>query len=252
MTTFQIETSETAGVRFLHFGSEWVQGAMRIARPWALELEYTREMMLGLILRNPPWPRSVLMIGLGAGSLTKFIYRQLPGSKITVVEIDPMVQAAARQFFKLPSENERLNIEIGDGFDYMHEGKRRFDLILVDGYDENARAGSLDSDSFYTACRARLTRSGLVAFNFFGHRRGHKASVARLNSAFDRRTIFLPPCESGNVIGFGFGDESLQVSKEQLLTRANEVKSTMGLDLRPTLSRLRLVQTMPDGQLIIK
>jgi spermidine synthase len=37
-----IEISEERGVRYLHFGSPWVQGAMRIARPWALELEYTR------------------------------------------------------------------------------------------------------------------------------------------------------------------------------------------------------------------
>ena len=27
-----IDVSEAAGVRYLHFGSEWVQGAMRIAR----------------------------------------------------------------------------------------------------------------------------------------------------------------------------------------------------------------------------
>ena len=33
-----VDISEEAGVRYLHFGSDWVQGAMRIARPWALEL----------------------------------------------------------------------------------------------------------------------------------------------------------------------------------------------------------------------
>jgi spermidine synthase len=48
-----IDISEEAGVRYLHFGSSWVQGAMRIARPWALELDYTREMMLPLLLRDP-------------------------------------------------------------------------------------------------------------------------------------------------------------------------------------------------------
>ena len=47
----EIEVSEEAGVRYLHFGSDWVQGAMRIARPWSLELDYTREMMTCLLLR---------------------------------------------------------------------------------------------------------------------------------------------------------------------------------------------------------
>ena len=52
-----IEISERAGVRYLHFSSDWVQGAMRVQRPNALELPYTREMMAGLLLREPPWPR---------------------------------------------------------------------------------------------------------------------------------------------------------------------------------------------------
>ena len=47
-----IDISEEAGVRYLHFGSSWVQGAMRIARPFALELDYTREMMTPLLLHG--------------------------------------------------------------------------------------------------------------------------------------------------------------------------------------------------------
>ena len=78
-----IEVSEKAGVRYLHFSAEWIQGAMRIQKPNALELAYTREMMAGLLLREPPWPREALLIGLGAGSLAKFIYHQLPETKIT-------------------------------------------------------------------------------------------------------------------------------------------------------------------------
>ena len=62
-----IEVSEKAGVRYLHFSAEWIQGAMRIQKPNALELAYTREMMAGLLLREPPWPREALLIGLGAG-----------------------------------------------------------------------------------------------------------------------------------------------------------------------------------------
>ena len=86
-----IEVSEKAGVRYLHFSAEWIQGAMRIRKPDALELAYTRDMMACLLLRDPPWPKEVLMVGLGAGSLAKFVYRQLPATRITVVEIDPQI-----------------------------------------------------------------------------------------------------------------------------------------------------------------
>lgn len=246
-----VDISEEAGVRYLHFGSEWIQGAMRIRKPDALELEYTREMMLGLLLRDPPWPRSALLVGLGAGSLTKFIYRHLPATRITVVEIEPQVHAVARQFFKLPDDDERLNVVIGDGVDYMNDGKRRFDCILVDGFDENARAGALDSAPFYAACRARLTSRGLLAVNLFGQRRGYKASVARLEEAFDGRVVILPPGESGNVIGFGCGDEAIDTDLDELRERAAQLKAEAGLDLRPTISRLQLGQRLPGGKLTV-
>ncbi|MCC6878882.1 MAG: spermidine synthase, partial [Rhodocyclaceae bacterium] len=100
-----IDISEEGGVRYLHFDSDWIQGAMRIARPWALELDYTREMMAALLLRpEPDWPRKALLIGLGAASLTKFLYRHRPRAKLTVVEIEPAVVAAAHRFFKLPDD----------------------------------------------------------------------------------------------------------------------------------------------------
>jgi len=122
--------------RFLHFGSSWIQGAMRIARPWNLELEYTKEMMASLLLRDEArWPRKVLLIGLGAASLTKFLYRNYPLAHLTIVEIEPAVVAAARQFFKLPEDNKRINLIIADGVEYVLGTDKKFDLILVDGFN---------------------------------------------------------------------------------------------------------------------
>ena len=115
MTKDSIEVSESAGVRYLYFSAEWTQGAMRIARPNSLELTYTREMMAGLLLREQPWQKEALLIGLGAGSLAKFIYHKLPDTKITVVEIDPQVEIIARLHFKLPDDPLRLSVLIGDG-----------------------------------------------------------------------------------------------------------------------------------------
>jgi spermidine synthase len=156
MTT-PIDISEQDGVRFLHFGSSWVQGAMRIARPWNLELEYTREMMASLLLHNKArWPRRVLLIGLGAASLTKFLYRYRPDAHLTVVEIEPSVVAAARHFFKLPEDDKRIHLVVGDGAEFVLATNKKFDLILVDGFNEHAHPGQLNSLPFYQACRSRL------------------------------------------------------------------------------------------------
>ena len=167
-----IDVSERAGVRYLHFSSDWVQGAMRVQRPNALELPYTREMMAGLLLREPPWPRHALLVGLGPGSLAKFIYHQLPATKITVVEIDPQVEIVARLHFNLPDDPLRLRVLIGDGAEHMLAGGNSYDYILVDGFDKRARAGVLDTLPFYQACRSRLSDGGLLAVNLLGRERG--------------------------------------------------------------------------------
>jgi spermidine synthase len=250
--TIPIDVSERAGVRYLHFGSEWIQGAMRIARPWALELDYTREMMAGLLLRpDAHWPRSVLVIGLGAASLTKFLYRHRPNARLTVVEIAPEVVHAARTFFKLPDESRQLRIEIADGAFYVANSDRQFDLILLDAFDPDARAGALDTLPFYRLCRTRLSAQGLLSVNLLGRSRGYRASAARVNEAFDGRSLAFPSCDSGNAVVFAAAGDSIRASLAELKEEAIRLKSETGLNLLPTLSRLAQWQHCAGGYLEI-
>ena len=239
MSSNSIEISEQAGVRYLHFSAEWIQGAMRIQRPNALELVYTREMMAGLLLRDPPWPKDILLVGLGAGSLAKFIYHKLPATRITVVEIDPQVEIIARLHFKLPDDPLRLRVIIGDGARYMLKDDQPFDYILVDGFDKSGRAGALDTEPFYQACRARLSSEGLLSVNLLGRSRGFIASKDRIAAAFDDRAIVFPSCDSGNAIAFARGDEPVEVTFEELLARAETIRQKTGLKLTETVHRLR-------------
>ena len=247
-----VDISEDSGVRYLHFGSDWVQGAMRIARPWALELAYTRDMMAGLLLREAEsWPRRALMIGLGAGSLAKFLYRHRPDCQITVVEINPQVEWVARQFFKLPDDPRRLNIHIGCGADFVLGGDSLFDAILVDGFDADARSGPLDTLPFYQACRARLAADGLMCVNLLGRSRSFAASARRINEAFGGATAVFPSCDSGNTIVFASGGEPVDVALATLRERAAALKKASGLDLGPTIGRLQLSHPLPDNRLRI-
>ncbi len=239
-------------MRNLHFGSDWIQGAMRIARPWSLELAYTREMMAALLMRPPRhWPRSALLIGLGAGSLAKFIYRYLPDCRITVVEINPQVEFVARQYFKLPDDPRRLDVVIGCGADYMLSGERRFDLILVDGFDPDAKAGVLDTAPFYQACRSRLSDDGICSINLLGRNRGFQGSVERVKAAFDGRVAVFPSCDSGNTIAFATGGNPVDVGLDEMRARAEQLKKDSRLNLLPTIGRLQLSHPLPDGRLHI-
>ena len=233
-----IEISEEKGVRYLHFGSHWIQGAMRIARPWALELDYTRDMMLPLALRPArAWPRSSLQIGLGAGSLTKFLHRHRPDARLKVVEISPDVVTAAWQYFKLPDASAWLDVEVADGNEFMARTTKRYDLILVDGFDAKARAGMLDSVPFYVNCRARLAEGGVLVINLLTRRGDASAGIARLGAAFDQRVLALPPCEGGNTVTLASAG-TIRVGYDALRANANKLKRYTGLNLLPTIARM--------------
>lgn len=221
---------------------------MRIARPWNLELEYTREMMASLLLREGArWPRKVLLIGLGAASLTKFLYRNFPLAHLTVVEIETAVVAAARQFFKLPEDPKRVDIVIGDGVEYMLNSDKKFDLILVDGYDENARSGALDTLPFYQSCRARLSDTGVMAVNLLTSNRRFEGSIKRIAEAFDDRVLAFPSCESGNAIAFAAEGDPVKISFFDLRGKALDLNAETGLNLMPTIARLEQAQSCLGG-----
>ena len=76
--------SEEDGVRYLHQGGDNIQSAMRIDAPFDLELDYTRTMLAFLLF--VPRPRDVLFLGLGGGSLPKFLFKRIPRVRLRVLE----------------------------------------------------------------------------------------------------------------------------------------------------------------------
>ena len=229
-----IQISEEAGVRYLQFGAHWIQGAMRINRPWALELEYSRDMMFPLLLRNAGWPRRILQIGLGAGSTAKFLHRYVPGARLDVIEIDPEVAMTAWQFFHLPGESARFRVEIEDGFRYVAKCKDTFDMILLDGFDAKAEPGRMDSPAFYRHCRKRLAKDGMIVVNLLSKRGLPTAGYQRLEKAFDGRVIALPRNEA-NTIAIVSPGKSIRVDQDELKRRARQLRKRTGLDLLPTV-----------------
>jgi spermidine synthase len=239
-----VTLSETGGVRYLHFGTEWVQGGMRVARPWAIELEYQRQMMaLGLLL---PEPRSVLQLGLGAAALTKFCWRHLPQAEITVVEISPEVVAAARQWFRLPPDDERLGVVLGDARDAL-DTRRPLgtDWLQVDLYDAAARGPVYDDEAFYRLCRRALARPGAASFNLFG--RSFGPSFAAIAAAFESRVLALPEVAEGNRIVLALTGPRVRVDFAAWYERAAELESRWHLPARRWLAGLRATNDLADG-----
>ncbi|MDR1889788.1 MAG: spermidine synthase [Zoogloeaceae bacterium] len=242
-----IDISESGGVRYLHFGSEWVQGAMRIARPFSLELAYTREMLLALLLAAAPL-RHGLLVGLGAASQLKFLHRHFPEARFTVIEINPDVPNVARQFFRLPA-SPRIDIVIADAAAWLTQNapQARFDLILLDGFNAAGRTGALSGAAFYAGCRAALTETGVFSCNLLAGNRGFRANLRRIRHAFAGRSLHFASGDNGNVVALGVAGEYHALPLTTLRERALALKSATGLDLRPALTRLQLTVALPGG-----
>jgi spermidine synthase len=151
----------------------------------------------------------------------------------------------------LPQDDRRINLIIADGAEYIQACNKTFDLILVDGFDQYARAGALDTLPFYQACRAHLTDDGIMAVNILGRSRGFDNSLARIYTAFEDRALLLPSCESGNVIILAAAGKPVEISLVELKQNALTLKKETGLNLLPTLTRLTQAKTCLSDLLII-
>jgi spermidine synthase len=199
-----ITLSEQNGIRYLHFGSEWIQGAMRIKKPFELEIDYTRDMMAWQ--PHVESPEHIVQLGLGAASLTKYCYKNYPSARITAVEINPRVVVCARQFFKLPGNDERLSVLLQDAGAWVSDIDNRAscDVLQIDLYDAQARGPVYDSLDFYQQCRKTLRRGGAMTVNVFGNGWGFEDSFAAVFEAFDGGCEAMDPVGAGNRIILAF------------------------------------------------
>lgn len=231
-----VEVSEKAGVRYLHLGSEAIQSAMRIAHPDALELAYTQSMMGFLLFR--PDPRRIALIGLGGGSIAKFLYRNLPLAHVTAVEINPDVITAARAWFCLPENDEHLDVRLMDGAEYVLGEARNLDVLLLDGFDEKRQVDALSTPEFYAACRNALAADGILCVNLWGSDRLFETYWKRIAMAFEHRVLMLPAEKRGNVIVLAFR-QTPRIIWKQLAEQARTLERALGLPFARYVDTLR-------------
>jgi spermidine synthase len=224
-----LEVTEERGTRTLHLGSRAIQSAMRVSRPWDLELAYTRAMM-GFLMFNP-LPQDVLMIGLGGGSLAKFIRKQRPQTRITAVEIDPRVIAAARAHFELPPDDATLRVVEADGALYVRQHPGSADIILLDGFDAGNQVEALATQTFYAACRRVLKPGGILVVNLWGRDSEFAEYFARLTRAFDGEVGWISVQDKTNVIVFAFAEPGAPARLEAARPQLADLSKRYGLDM---------------------
>jgi spermidine synthase len=222
--------------RVLRFNNGVMQSAMHVSDPDALALSYTLAMM-GFLLFQPA-PREVLLVGLGGGSLVKFIYHTLPDIRITALEIDPEV-IALRDEFRIPPDDERLRIIEADGGEYLARDDVRADVILLDAYDAIGLPEALCSESFYSHCRRALGASGVLAANLWGGEPKRLLYLERLRRVFDDRAWWCRPRDSSALVVFAAGAQLPAPEWPPMQAAARALDQGWGLDLASLIDDLR-------------
>ena len=235
-----VVVNESDGIRFLHLGGTAVQSAMRLSAPHDLELEYTRAMMGFLLFRSSAQEPAcdIALIGLGGGSLAKFIYRHLPHGRITALEIDPAVVAAAREHFLLPGDDARLKVITGDGAAYVQAHPESCDVLLVDGFGAEHIADELTTAAFYRTCRATLKPGGIAVFNLWDSDQYFPRYFRNLSQAFDNHTLQLPAETKANIVVFAFCEPLPNTGFAHLSGRADRLHADIGLEFDDFLVRM--------------
>jgi spermidine synthase len=232
-----VTLSEQDGVRFLHFGTEWVQGAMRIRKPDAIELEYAQQMMMWMLFNDQP--QHIVQLGLGTGALTKYCYRQFPDAQVTAIELNPSVITICESMFKLPQNDERLNVIEMDAMDFVLDRANHgtIDALQVDLYDATARGPVLDTPEFYQACAACLKPGGMMTANLFGDHPSYAKNLKAMQFAFDD-VYCLPEVHEGNIVIIAFRD-ALEMNFPALYESAAEIKEATKLPAKSWVNGLK-------------
>ncbi len=227
---------EDEALRYLCFGVDDIQSAMRISDPYALDLAYTQLMMAFLLFNCQP--RRIALIGLGGGSIAKYCYRYLPSARITAVESDPDV-IALRDEFLIPRDDFRLSVIQADGAAYLSALRRMVDALLVDAFDRDGIPASLANPGFYESARRCLSPGGIFVMNLAGEQTTWLSHLRWIRNVFSDEVIAGVTDDSGNCVVFAAKDRPFQPQWRWLAYQATRLEALFGLEFSTYVKQLK-------------
>ncbi len=108
---------------------------------------------------------NILILGVAGGSVIQTLVNEIKfKGKITGVEIDQDIVAIAKKYFKL-NEYKNLEIVIDDAFEYVLKTKEKYDLIIIDIFQDTTMPNFLFEDFFINRVNFLLKVNGFILFN---------------------------------------------------------------------------------------
>jgi spermidine synthase len=227
-----LEVVEQNAVRSLHFGSSSRQSTISLYDPETLQLPYARAMNSWLLFKDQI--DNALIIGLGGGSLARFLLHHFPESRVRAVEYRASVVKVARSHFGLPMDS-RLKVIVGDGAEYVrhhvHNNPGGYSLIMVDAFDVDGLANSVASIAFFDDCKSLLSPDGILAINLWATEKAVTGDCINwLQTAFNDRLLQLPVRHRGNLVVLAFNQSAPRYAMKELTQKARELEQQYQLE----------------------
>jgi len=236
----EIEVVDDAVYRSMHFGTDPKQSSMLLRDPIYLALSYTRAMSSAVLFCDHP--KKALLIGLGGGSLAKFLLHYFPDCRIDAVETRESVINVAQSHFQLPQE-PRLNFHIDDGGRYVRnhtDTGEKYDLIFVDAFLGTGIARTVCGISFFDACRALLSDEGIFSMNLWnGDFITAREMFDDIRETFDGNALRLPIDGKDNTVALAANGGAMKKQLKKLRERAERLSALTGIEYTVFLKAMR-------------
>jgi spermidine synthase len=164
--------------------------------------------MLGhLTTLVPSQPRSVLVIGCGAGVTAGAVSIDPRVERVTIAEIEPLVPRVVSKYFGEQNhhviDNPKVRVEIDDARHYLLTSKEKFDAITSDPLDPWVKgAATLYTKEFFASAKAHLNPGGVVTLFVQLYETTPEAVKSEMATFFD---VFPDGIIAGNTFrGLGY------------------------------------------------
>lgn len=133
----------------------------------------------------------ILVLGVAGGSVIKTLANEIKfEGKITGVEIDPSVIALANEYFQL-NKIQNLKIVIDDAFEFVLKTKERYDLIIIDIFQDTMMPNFLFEEFFINRIGFLLKEKGFILFNTMCLKESDNIRNEKYVSAFNEKEFFV-------------------------------------------------------------
>lgn len=231
-----IQVTELGPVRTMYFvvdGVRYIESRWNMDNAKSLDLDYARTMMAGFLVS--PAPQKFMMMGLGGGLITNYLFERFPNLEIDAVDIDPEVVRLAKKYFGVP-DSPRYRTHVGDGRVFIEKSTTKWDQMMLDAFRGVFVPLHLKTREFYTACLDKLTPDGVVVANLHNQTRMYPVDRQTLSEVFPQQYPFVS--ERANQTTFVASKSPDRLGTYAIRSNAMKMQSHFDFDLLALAARV--------------